>query len=55
MARAHHQHGSAFRSFGKKVANVAGHLKTIYDVGSTVYHAAKYIAPIAVPLISALL
>ena len=54
MARAHHQHGSAFRSLGKKVANVAGHLKTIYDVGSTVYHAAKYIAPIAVPIISVL-
>ena len=55
MARAHHQNGSAFRSLGKKVANVAGHLKTIYDVGSTVYHAAKYVAPIAVLIISALI
>lgn len=55
MARAHHQQASAFRSFGKKVANVAGHLKTIYDIGSTVYQAAKYIAPVAVPIIRALL
>jgi len=55
MGHARHQQESAFRSFGNKVANVAGHLKTAFDIGSTIYHAAKYVAPVAIPIIRALL
>ena len=46
MGHARHTQESQFRSFGSKSANVAGHLKTVYDIGSTVYHAAKAIAPV---------
>jgi len=55
MGHARHQQESSFRTFGNKLADAAGHLKTIYDIGSTVYHAAKYIAPVAVPIIRSLL
>jgi len=55
MGLARHQQESAFRSFGNKLANAAGHLKTVYDIGSTIYHAAKVIAPVAMPIIRALL
>ena len=55
MGHARHTQESSFRFFGNKLANAAGHLETVYDIGSTVYHAAKAIAPVALPIIRALL
>jgi hypothetical protein len=33
-------------TFGQKVARVAHTVKRIYDVGSGIYHAAKFVAPL---------
>ncbi len=33
-------------SLGQKIARVAHTVKRVYDVGSGIYHAAKFVAPL---------
>jgi len=51
MAHTHNLQQSQHMNFGQKMVNAAGTLKSIYDIGSTIYKVGR----IAAPIISALL
>lgn len=46
-----HLHQLQSSNFGQKLSNAAHTLKSIYSIGSTIYHVGKAVAP----LVSALL
>ena len=58
MGHRQHNNPSNMESIGQKVksvAEIAGTLKGIWDIGSSIYQGVKTIAPIVTPIITAML